>query len=148
MITSLLLASDHAGFNYKNLIRDSFKDKMHILDLGPTSSDSVHYPDYAKKLCETLLSTPNSFGVLICGSGIGMSMMANKFLGIRAALCRSEEDARLARSHNNANILCLGERITSLDLCLKIIEVGLLTPFEGNRHQLRVEMLNRYGTKI
>jgi ribose 5-phosphate isomerase B len=113
-----------------------------VEDLGPHAADSVDYPDFAARVAQAVAGGQARFGVLVCGTGIGMSMAANKVPGVRAALCHTEFEARATRSHNDANVLCLGERVTGGGLGASIVEVFLTTPFEGGRHARRVEKLN------
>ena len=139
----LFIASDHAGFQTKNKLKERFSS-LQWVDLGCNSDSSVDYPDFADKLALEIKETaPKSRGVLICGSGQGMAMRANKYSHIRAALCWNEEVAILSREHNDANILCLGARLTPPDLCEKILQAFLDTKFIGNRHSQRVDKLNR-----
>ena len=111
-------------------------------DLGAHSTDSVDYPDYAKQLCAQLKNSNESFGVLICGSGQGMAIAANRHPHIRAALCWSEEVAKLSRAHNNANVLCLGSRLITIEVAQQILKVFLTTQYEGGRHDQRVAKLS------
>ena len=147
---TVVIASDHAGFPLKKRFIEKFKD-IEWVDLGPENENSVDYPDFAEKLTRYLsekgVPAPNSneippLGVLICGSGQGMAMKANRDPRIRAALCWSPEVATLARAHNNANVLCLGARVLDHDLCEKILSQFLSTPFEGGRHAGRVQKLS------
>lgn len=140
---SIVIASDHAGFEAKQKILISFKDQHSLLDLGPFSEDRTDYPDYADKLAQHLYKNPQDIGILVCGSGQGMAMRANKYTHIRAALCWSEESAQLARAHNDANVLCLGGRLLDEQTVLKVVQVFLNTPFEGGRHALRLEKLSK-----
>lgn len=143
MENTIFLASDHAGFNLKSHLLDYLQKKSrHVLDLGPAAAISCHYPESAQLLTNKVLATPNSCGILICGTGIGMSMAANRVHGIRAALATHETHARLCRAHNNANVLCLGERITAPALAETLLNLFLETPFEEGRHALRVDMFN------
>ncbi|MFZ4712527.1 MAG: ribose 5-phosphate isomerase B [Bacteriovoracaceae bacterium] len=140
----IFIASDHAAFIQKAaLIREIKKDHQ-LVDLGTDSEASVHYPNFAEAVCKKVLEEKGSVGILLCGSGIGMSMAANRFKGIRAALCRSVEDAKLSREHNNANILCLGGRSTSAEDINAITRTWLSTPFEGGRHQIRTELMDNF----
>lgn len=140
---SIVIASDHAGFALKKEILTFLpKHGVEVVDLGPTNDSSVDYPDYANKLCRHLKKQPNLIGVLICGSGIGMSIAANRKSHIRAALCRTEEDAKLAQAHNNANVLVLGARVTDWQESQKMIEIFIRTKFEEGRHKMRIEKLN------
>ena len=134
----IFIASDHAGYNLKNSIILKLKK---ITDLGPKSSDSVDYPDYARKLSKKVASKKGSFGILICGSGMGMSMSANKMKNIRAALCYSMKNTKLSRLHNNANIITLGERLIDKKTAFKLIKIFLNTKFEGGRHLKRVKKI-------
>lgn len=135
----VILGSDHAGFALKVLLVDHLRARGHeVTDLGPATSQSCDYPLYARAVCEKILHEPGAFGILICGTGIGMSMAANRFPGIRAALCTTEFQVRATRQHNNANILCLGERVTGPGLALVMADLFLEIPFEGGRHALRV----------
>jgi len=134
------IASDHAGFTLKlSLVQALGEAKILVDDLGPSSTSSVDYPDYARKVTAAVIAGGgDTVGVLTCSTGTGMSIVANKQTGIRAALCRTEFEARMARAHNNANVLCLGERVTGTGLARAILEVFLNTPFEGGRHAVRV----------
>ena len=138
----IVIASDHAGFELKKIFIDSSNIKSRLLDLGPFSSESVDYPDYAKKLSLLIQNNEYKKGVLICGSGIGMSMVANRFDNVRAALCMNHEMARLSRQHNNANILVLGSRLISAPEAIKCLIVFLDTNYEGGRHQARLDKFN------
>jgi ribose 5-phosphate isomerase B len=139
---TVIIGNDHAGVGYKKAIVSYFTNKgIHVLDLGASSEDSVDYPDYAKKVSEEVLKKKDNLGILICGTGIGMSIAANKFKGIRAALIYDKETAILAKKHNNANILCLGARKTDINLALDMIETFLETEFEL-RHQRRIDKLS------
>jgi ribose 5-phosphate isomerase B len=139
----IFIASDHAGFPLKkNLIEELIKLQFQIEDLGCDSADkSVDYPDYAQKLCKKM--TEESFGILICGSGVGISIAANRFKNIRAALCSEVKLAKLSRAHNNANVLCLGARIVNNQKALRIVKAFLLAEFEGERHVRRVAKLTQ-----
>jgi ribose 5-phosphate isomerase B len=136
----VVIASDHAGFTLKlSLLQALAEANVLVEDLGPSSTAAVDYPDFAKKVTEAVRGGGSqTFGVLVCSTGTGMSIAANKVKGIRAALCRSEFEARMARAHNDANVLCLGERVTGSGLARAILEVFLNTPFEGGRHAARV----------
>ena len=137
----IFISSDHAGYNLKiNIIRKLSK-KQKIVDLGPSSKNSVDYPDYAHKLSKKVSDNKGSFGILICGSGMGMSMTANKNKKIRAALCYSVKNTKLSRLHNNANIITLGERLINKKKAFNLIKVFLSTKFEGGRHLRRVKKI-------
>lgn len=139
------IANDHAGFDLKLKILKFFKNKKQIIiDLGCDSDLSVDYPDYAKKLVELVSSKENSYGILICGTGVGMSIAANRSSEIRAALCLNELMAEKARAHNNANVLVLGSKLTDEATALKIIAKFFSTEFEGGRHKLRVDKLSSH----
>jgi ribose 5-phosphate isomerase B len=140
----IYLASDHAAYNEKNALVEYLKSQHEVIDLGTYSPDSTNYPEWAKKLVEKVRGDKVP-GVLLCGSGIGVSMVANRYHDIRAALCRDEDDAKLARLHNNANVLCLSGRKTSVDELKKISETFLNTEFEGGRHQTRIDQFNDLG---
>ncbi len=138
----LAIAADHAAVEYKARLAAYLREMGHtVLDLGTDSSDSVDYPVYADKVCRTVTEKEAELGILICGTGIGMSIAANKHRGIRAALCGDPVSAELTRKHNNANVLCMGARILSFEACLEITNAFLDAEFEGGRHQRRVEML-------
>ena len=134
------IASDHAGFHLKDFLAEYLVGKGHeVHDLGPASDAGCDYPDSARLVTEALLQREDALGILICGTGIGMSMAANRVHGIRAALATCEFHARACRAHNNANILCLGERGTGQGLAADLADIFLSTPFEGGRHLRRVQ---------
>jgi ribose 5-phosphate isomerase B len=137
----IFIASDHAGFELKKKIIQSFPS-FEWVDLGPNNPDRVDYPDFADKVSK-LVNKGEGRGVLICGSGQGMAMRANKYPLVRAALCWSVEVTRLARHHNDANIICLGERVTPYDLAVEMVKVFFATDFEGGRHADRVKKISR-----
>lgn len=140
---SIIIASDHAGFLMKEKIKIFLnKSKIKSLDLGTFSEERVDYPDYAKKLALSV-KKKSSFGILICGSGIGVSIAANRFKKVRAAVCYNQISASLARKHNNANVLCLGARLISLKNAQKIVYTFISTKFEGGRHINRVKKLDK-----
>ena len=139
MSETIFIASDHAGFDLKKQILNSIK--ADLIDLGAESEDRVDYPDYAKKLVSKINSNANSKGILICGSGIGMSIAANRDKNIRAGLAFEPEIAKLMREHNNANVLILPGRFMKIPDVLKCIENFLTTSFEGGRHQNRINKL-------
>lgn len=140
-MSKLYIASDHAGFALKEKLKDYFMN-LEWVDLGPKSDDRVDYPDYASKLALAIKEDPEAKGVLVCGSGQGMAMKANKFKHIRAALCYNTEITELSRKHNDANVLCLGERLLSPDEAFDILKVFLNTSFEGGRHAERVTKIS------
>ena len=137
----IFIASDHAGYNLKNSIISNFSKSLKIRDLGPKKKDSVDYPDFAKKLSKKVASNKGSFGILICGSGMGMAIAANKSRNIRAALCYSIKNTKLSRLHNNANIITLGERLIKKNKAFSLIKIFLSTKFEGGRHLRRVRKI-------
>ena len=140
----LAIASDHAGYELKELIKDRYKDKVEFIDLGPESTDSVDYPDYGYALAEEIEKGSAEKGIVVCGSGIGISIAANRYASVRAALCTTPEMASLSREHNNANVLALGARIIDQDTAYACVEAFLSTEYEeGGRHQQRVDKLKR-----
>jgi len=141
---SILLASDHAGFNLKQKLISYLQDNaIKHTDLGCDSASlSVDYPDFANKLCENF-SDKENIGILICGSGVGVSIAANRYPNIRAALCLDAEIAGLSRKHNDANVICLGARFIDEDKAITIIKTFLETSFEHGRHQIRIDKLSR-----
>ena len=139
---SIFISSDHAGYNLKEQIKKKFGKKFLFRDLGTESSKvSVNYPDYAHKLCRKVSNNSKNIGILICGSGMGMAMAANKHKKIRAAVCYSVKNTKLSRLHNNANVITLGSRLTKKNTIFKCIEVFLNTKFEGGRHIKRVKKI-------
>ncbi|MDE7469514.1 MAG: ribose 5-phosphate isomerase B [Desulfovibrionaceae bacterium] len=141
----IYIASDHAGFSYKSLLIQYIQQKGHTIhDCGAYSEERVNYPEYAYHVCEAVLQRDNVYGILICGSGIGMSMYANRFKGIRAALCTTEYQSSMTRKHNNANILCIGARVTGIDIVYSMVDIFCTTEYEGGRHQIRVHELDTY----
>lgn len=133
------IATDHAGIELKNYTAELLKQKGHeVVDLGPYTPDRVDYPDYAHKLCISVLEDAQTQGILICGSGIGMSMAANRHKGIRAALCHDAYTATVARGHNDANVLCFGERIVGKGVAESILDAWIDGSFDGGRHTGRV----------
>lgn len=138
----IIIASDHGGFGLKTRIIEHLKTKGYdITDYGCYSPESCDYPVFAKKVAVEVSNSNDIKGILICGTGIGMSIAANKIIGIRAALCTDTFSARMTRMHNDSNILCLGERVTGTGLALDIVDTWLNTEFEGGRHQKRVDMI-------
>ena len=139
---TVCIASDHAGFNLKEDIKNYLIAKhVSIFDLGPFNDLSVDYPDYAKKVANRIRMKKSDVGVLVCGSGTGMAITANKIKKIRAAVCYNLKSTRLSRQHNNANIIALGSRLIKKKLSLKLVETFLLTKFEGGRHLRRVKKI-------
>ena len=142
LFKKISLASDHAGFVLKEIIKKKLiKKKIKVFDLGPRTKDSVDYPDYAKKVARNVCSKKTNMGILVCGSGTGMAMSANKFRKIRAAVCYNSASTRLSLTHNNANILAIGSRLTNNKKALKLVNIFLSTKFEGGRHLRRVKKI-------
>jgi ribose 5-phosphate isomerase B len=136
------LVSDHAGFSLKNLLAHELRKQGYDpVDLGPFTEDRVDYPDYARLLADEITQGTLLRGVAICGSGVGMSIALNRTAKVRAALCQDVTAARLARQHNDANVLALGARLTGTEAAMDCLRMFLSTPFEGGRHALRVEKL-------
>jgi ribose 5-phosphate isomerase B len=141
-LKKIFISSDHAGFNLKEQIKKKFSKKFQFQDMGTNDSKtSVNYPDYAHKLSKKVSNNSKNIGILVCGSGMGMSMAANKHKKIRAAVCYSVKNAKLSRLHNNANIITLGSRLTNKNTAFKCIEVFINTKFEGGRHKKRVKKI-------
>ena len=142
LFKKVCIASDHGGFNLKEIIKDFLISKnISIIDLGPFKNQTVDYPDYAKKLSNRIKAKKSDVGILVCGSGTGMAISANKVKTIRAAVCYNAKSTRLSREHNNANIIALGARLTNKKLSLKLVEIFLKTKFEGGRHLKRVNKI-------
>ncbi len=142
LFKKVCIASDHAGYKLKESIKDHLIDKyISIFDMGPFEDKSVDYPDYAKKLANRIKAKKSDIGILVCGSGTGMAISANKIKGIRAAVCYNIKSTRLSRQHNNANIIALGARLTKKSLSLKLVELFLKTKFEGGRHLKRIKKI-------
>ena len=138
----VVLASDHAGFKLKEEIKKFLiKKKRKVLDLGTANVSSVDYPDYAHLLSKKMEKNKNQFGILICGSGAGMSMAANKHKNIRAALCYDIKSTKLSRLHNNANVMTIGAKLTKKNVALKCVSTFLKTDFDGGRHSRRVKKI-------
>jgi ribose 5-phosphate isomerase B len=142
MADRLVAGSDHAGLALRaEGVRIAREAGLEVEDLGPFSGESVDYPDYARQVAEAVAAGRARLGLLVCGTGIGMSIAANKVKGIRAALCTTEYEARMARLHNDANVLCLGERVVGLGLGGAIVKAFLESRFEGGRHERRVQKM-------
>jgi ribose 5-phosphate isomerase B len=140
----IYIGSDHAGFEMKGVLKDYLQSelKLDFLDLGIFSTDSMDYPDIAREVSEKVSEYPDSFGILICGTGIGMSIVANKFNGVRAASVVNETMAEMARRHNNANLACFGSRLSDAETMKKLAKIFLETKFDGEeRHQRRVDKI-------
>ena len=140
----IFISSDHAGFKLKLSVKSYLqKKKFKFQDLGPLNSSKVDYPDFAHPLAEKISNNENLKGIIICGSGIGVSMSANKHKGVRSALCWNKETAKLSRSHNNANVLSLPARFLQKKEAIEIVEIFLNTDFEGGRHERRVDKIDK-----
>ncbi len=139
----LAIASDHAGYEMKEALKEALSDKVEWLDLGTNSPDSVDYPDFGHAMGEAIASGQAEKGVLVCGSGIGISIAANRNPKVRAALCNNATMARLSRAHNDANVIAFGSRITGIEVVMDCIDAFMTTEFEGGRHARRVEKLNK-----
>jgi ribose 5-phosphate isomerase B len=141
---TIVLTSDHAGYHLKEAIKSYLSDHgFAVVDMGPFDDQTVDYPDYAAAAAREISEGRIPRGIFVCGSGIGMAMVANRFKGVRAVHCLDAETAVLARKHNDANVLTLGGRTTSEETTLKIVDVFLNTPFDGGRHQRRVEKFDK-----
>ena len=138
----ILIGNDHAGYSLKLSIIKSLEDKYEFFDKGSYSDESVDYPDYASIIAKEIQSEKGDLGILICGTGNGVCMTANKFKGIRAVICWNKEIAKLAKQHNNANIICIPSRFIKVEEAIKIIETFILEKFEGGRHERRIEKIN------
>ena len=139
---SIVLASDHAGFKLKEAIKIFLiKKRNKVLDLGTKSTRSVDYPYFAHLLSKKMKTNNNKFGILVCGSGIGMDMAANKHRNVRAALCYNIKSAKLSRQHNNANVMTIGARLTKKNVALKCVNTFINTNFKGGRHLRRVKKI-------
>lgn len=148
MGTKIVIASDHAGYFLKEKIKNFLQEKNYqVLDVGCYSCESVDYPEYAAKAIEKILNKEVEYGVLICGTGMGMSIFANRFPGIRAALCHEPFSAKMSRLHNNANVLVLGGRIIGEGIALEIVKTFFETPFEGGRHERRINLIEKLSKK-
>lgn len=144
MSKTIAIGADHAGYLYKARLIEHLKSKgFEVVNVGTDAADSVDYPVFADKVCDCVASGKAVFGILICGTGIGMSMASNKHKGIRAALCTDLVMAEYTRLHNNANVLCLGARIIACEMAEMIADKFLETEFEGGRHQRRIDLFDR-----
>ena len=142
-IKKIVMGSDHAGYNLKLKVKAHLESRgFEVLDVGTNSPESCNYTVYAHALCEAIQKGEAPMGILVCGTGIGMSMAANKHKGIRAACCENTFSARMTRMHNDANVLCFGERVIGYGLACDMADLFVDTPFEGGRHQARVDDLN------
>ncbi len=133
------IGTDHAGYLIKEDVKKLLKERnCEVIDLGPDSGDRVDYPDFGHKVARAVAADKGSFGIVICGTGIGISISANKIPGVRAALCHDAYTAQMARAHNDSNILAFGQRVVGLGVVESMIDAFISTPFEGGRHALRV----------
>ena len=138
----IAIGCDHGAYELKEILRDHLKEQgIEVVDKGTYSKDSVHYPLYAKEVCKEVQAKTVDFGILLCSTGIGISIAANKHRGIRAALCSDVYGAKFTRLHNNANVLCMGALVTGTGLAKMIADTFLSTEFEGGRHQNRIDMI-------
>ena len=145
----IAIASDHGGFDLKESVIYSLREKgLEIDDLGPSSDDSVDYPDYGIKLAQKIVEQKVERGILICGTGVGMSIVVNRFPGIRGTLCSDAYTAKMCREHNDSNILIMGGRVISKDLALEIVMIWLKTEFEGGRHQRRLDKIDEINANL
>jgi len=145
----IAIASDHGGFDLKENVISSLQNKgWEIEDLGPSNTDSVDYPDYGVKLAHAIVEQKVERGILICGTGVGMSIVVNRFPGIRGTLCSDVYTAKMCREHNDSNILIMGGRVIGKDLALEIVDIWLKTEFEGGRHQRRLDKINKIDANL
>ena len=142
-VKKIVIGSDHAGINLKGIVSEHLKSRdIEVIDVGTYTAESCNYPDIASALCKKIQDGEVTLGILICGTGIGMSMVANKHKGIRAAACENTFSARMTRMHNDANVLCLGERVIGQGLACDMVDLFIDTEFLGGRHASRVDMIN------
>ncbi len=142
-IKKIVIGSDHAGFGLKETVKAHLAGRgIEVIDKGTYAPESCNYVEYAHAVCEAVAAGEAPLGILVCGTGIGMSMAANKHAGIRAAACSDTFSARMTRMHNDANVLCFGERVVGYGLACDMVDLFLDTPFLGGRHQIRVDALN------
>jgi len=145
----IIIGTDHAGYQLKEALKPFLAEMgLAVSDAGTDSERAVDYPDIAVKVAEAVSVGVFPRGILICGTGVGMSMVANRFPGVRAALCRDEEEARISRMHNDANILVLAGRKTDAETAMKIVRTWLTTPFEGGRHQRRLDKIGETELRL
>ena len=143
MEKKIVIGCDHAGFGLKNKVIEHLEEMGYtVIDVGTDSTESCDYPIFAHRLCKKIQEGEAPLGILICGTGVGMSLVANKHKGIRAACCENTFSARMTRMHNDANVLCFGERVIGYGLACDMVDLFVDTPFEGGRHQARVDDLN------
>ena len=142
-IKKIVIGSDHAGYNLKLKVKAHLESRgFEVTDVGTNTPESCNYTVYADALCKAIAAGEADLGILVCGTGIGMSIAANKHKGIRAACCENTFSARMTRMHNDANVLCLGERVVGFGLACDMVDLFIDTPFEGGRHQARVDDIN------
>jgi len=140
----IVIGADHAGYVIKNHIKEELNSKdISFTDIGTFKEESVDYPEYAYKVANSIINKEADMGILICGTGIGMSIAANKLKGIMAAVVQNKQSATLSRSHNNSNVLCLGARINSKEEILEFVETWINTSHEGGKHQKRIELISK-----
>jgi len=145
----IAIASDHGGFDLKESVMGTLRDKgFEIDDLGPSSAESVDYPDYGIKLAQAIVEQKVERGIVICGTGVGMSIVVNRFPGIRGTLCSDIYTAKMCREHNDSNILIMGGRVIDKELALEIVGIWLKTKFEGGRHQRRLDKINEIDANL
>jgi ribose 5-phosphate isomerase B len=145
----IAIASDHGGFDLKeSVIAHLLNDDLEIDDLGPNNEDSVDYPDYGVKLAKTIICKKVERGIVICGTGVGMSIVVNRFPGIRGTLCSDVYTAKMCREHNDSNILIMGGRVIGEGLAYEIVDTWLNTAFEGGRHQRRLDKINEIDVNL
>ena len=145
----IAVASDHAGYDLKQVVIGLLRtEKFEVVDLGPENSDSVDYPDYGHSLAKEVVEKRVERAIVICGTGIGMSIVVNRFPGIRGTLCSDTYTAKLCREHNDSNILILGGRVVGFGLAQEIVNIWLYTPYEGGRHQQRLDKIGRIDQTI
>ncbi len=147
-MNNIYIAGDHTAVAMKKIVGDYISEKGYMLhDLGPFESGSVDYPEYASKVANEVLNNEGSLGILICGTGVGISIAANKHKGIRAVVCSEPYSAKLAKMHNNTNILCFGARVIGDEMAKEIVDAWLSATYEGERHQRRVDMITAIERK-
>ncbi len=147
-IKKIVIGSDHAGYNLKLKVKAHLEScGIEVVDMGTDSPESCNYTVFAHAVCEAVVGGVAPLGILVCGTGVGMSMAANKHAGIRAACCENTFSARMTRMHNDANILCIGERVVGFGLACDMVDLFISTPFEGGRHQARVDDINALDQK-
>lgn len=147
-MSTIFIGCDHAAFEEKEELKLFLQGKgFEVTDCGTPVNERCNYPDYASAVAMNVVKNDSARGILLCGSGIGVSMVANRYAGVRAALCRSSEDAKLSRAHNDANVLCVGARTTSLEEIKELTTVWLESTFEEGRHSERIKLFNELGEK-